>query len=143
MSIGAMLDEVIKSLFKKPATEFYPFERSAVTENLRGKLYYDPEKCSGCQLCVKDCPANALELITVDKVNKRFVMHYHADRCTFCDQCVQSCRFKCLNLSNEDWELASLRKEPLTVYYGRDEDILPLLKAAAQPGSEESDCART
>ncbi len=140
MGIGALLGDVVKSLFKKPATEKYPFVRYAAPERLRGYLTYDPEKCSGCQLCIKDCPSNAIELITVDKVNKRFVMRYHADRCTFCAQCVENCRFKCLNMSNDQWELASGDKAAFTVEYGRDEDIELLLERAAQPGANEPDC---
>lgn len=141
MKIGAMLGNIVTSLFKEPVTEKYPFERKPSPENLRGKLSWDPTKCTGCMLCIKDCPANAIELITIDKANKRFVMKYHMDRCTFCDQCVVNCRSKCLNLSSEDWELASLTQEPLTIYYGRDEDIQFLLEKAAQPDAEpETPC---
>ncbi|NMC80494.1 MAG: 4Fe-4S binding protein [Chloroflexi bacterium] len=136
MKIGAMLSDVLGSLFKKPATENYPFERKPAPERLRGQLFWDPSKCTGCQLCIKDCPANAIELVVLDKVNKRFVMRYHMDRCTYCAQCVQSCRFNCLSMSNEEWELASLNKEPFVVYYGRDEDVEFLLAKAAQADAE-------
>ncbi len=139
MKIGSMLGDIVGSLFKKPVTEKYPFERYPASENLRGKLHWDPEKCTGCQLCVKDCPADAIELITLDKVNKRFVMRYDIDRCTFCNQCVLSCRFDCLSLSNEEWELAALDKKAFRVYYGKDEDVQFLLERAAQPGAD--DCA--
>ena len=117
MTIGSMFGDIFKSLFKKPVTEKYPFVKKDAPENLRGKLIWDPEKCSGCQLCVKDCPSNALELITIDKVNKKFVMRYNIDRCTFCAQCVESCRFGCLEMSDEMWELASIKKEPFEVHY--------------------------
>jgi formate hydrogenlyase subunit 6/NADH:ubiquinone oxidoreductase subunit I len=123
MTIGTMLGELVRSLFKKPATESYPFERNPNPARLRGKLVYDPSKCSGCQLCVKDCPADALELVVVDKVKKRFVLRYHADRCSYCAQCVESCRFNCLGMSTEQWELASTNKEAFVVFYGRDEDL--------------------
>jgi len=73
----------------------------------------------------------------VDKVTKRFVMRYNTDRCTFCAQCVQSCRFNCIGMSNEQWELAAVNKEPFTVYYGKDEDIQLLMERAAQPDSGE------
>ncbi len=138
MKIGSMLGDIVSSLFKKPVTEKYPFERYPAPESLRGKLHWDPEKCTGCQLCVRDCPSDAIELITLDKVNKRFVMRYDIDRCTFCNQCVMSCRFNCLDLSDEEWELASLTKEPFTVYYGKDEDVQFLLERASQSGSDRT-----
>ncbi len=137
MNIGSMFQDIFRSLFKKPSTELYPFQRVEPTTKIRGKLHYDPSKCTGCQLCVKDCPADALELIVVDRVAKKFVMKYHADRCIFCDQCVASCRFDCLGLSQEDWELASLESEPFTVYYGKEEDVRILLEKMAQPNSGE------
>ncbi len=133
-----MLGDVLRSLFKRPATELYPFERHAAPERLRGKLTWNPEKCTGCALCNKDCPSNAIELITLDKKAKRFVLRYHMDRCTYCAQCVQNCRFECMGMSNEQWELAALSKEPFTVYYGKDEDVRAVLEklggaSAAEP----------
>ncbi len=122
-----MIGDIFKSLFRKPATVQYPFEKLQAPSRYRGKLYYEPTKCSGCMLCIKDCPSDAIELIVLDKVNKRFVMRYDVDKCTFCSQCIENCRFKCLEMSNEDWELASIKKEPFTVYYGRDEDVEFLL----------------
>lgn len=136
MSIGSMIEDLVKSLFKKPVTRKYPFERQPAPERFRGKLHWNPEKCTGCQLCIKDCPANAIELIVIDKVNKRFVMRYHQDRCIYCSQCVASCRFKCLELSDEEWEQAVTSKKPLEVYYGNDEDIRFLLERAANQPAE-------
>lgn len=133
MTIGSMLGDVVKSLFRKPVTEKYPFVKSETPENFRGKLVWDPEKCTGCQLCIKDCPSNAIELLVVDKVNKKFVMRYNMDRCTFCAQCVVNCRFNCIHMSEEQWELASTKREPFEVFYGRDEDIKLLMEKAAQP----------
>lgn len=137
MTIGSMLGDILSSFFKKPVTEKYPFERRDAPENLRGKLVWDAEKCSGCQLCVKDCPSDALELIVIDKVNKRFVMRYNVDKCTYCSQCVVNCRFNCLQMSEEMWELASTNKEPFEVYYGREEDVKFLLEKAARGEAEE------
>jgi len=137
-TIGAMLGDIVHSMFIRPATEFYPFTRNPNPDRLRGKLIWNPEKCSGCQLCVKDCPSDALELIVLDKANKRFVMRYHADRCTFCAQCVESCRLKCVGMSNELWELASLTKEPFTVYYGREDDVQNLLARISQESAEST-----
>jgi formate hydrogenlyase subunit 6/NADH:ubiquinone oxidoreductase subunit I len=132
--IGSMLSDVLKAFFRKPVTQNYPFTRTAAPPAFRGRLVYDPTKCSGCQLCVKDCPSNAIELLVVDRAAKRFVLRYHEDRCTFCAQCVVNCRFKCIEMSSEQWELAALTKEPFTVYYGRDEDVNEFLaKLNVQP----------
>ena len=131
MRISTILGMALQSLFRVPATRSYPQERTPSPERLRGQLRWNPEKCTGCAVCVKDCPAVAIELLEVDKAAKRFVLRYHTDRCIFCSQCVQSCRFICLSLSNEAWELAALDKQAFTVDYGRDEDIHALVEKPA------------
>lgn len=123
MKIGAMLSDVFRSLFRRPVTRQYPFERKEAPGRLRGKLHWDAEKCTGCLLCVKDCPASAIEVIMVDKANKRFVMRYRLDRCTFCAQCVVSCRPGALEMSNQEWELAETSKAPFTIFYGDEADV--------------------
>lgn len=136
MRIGTMLNDVWQSLFRPPVTEKYPYERGDPPARLRGKLRWRPERCIGCGLCAKDCPAKAIELITLDKENRRFVLRYHLDRCTFCSQCVQSCRFNCLEMTNDQWELAAYHKEPFTVYYGDEADVETLLGKDPHPNPE-------
>ena len=138
---AAMLSDVVESLFKRPVTEKYPFKRYPAPERLRGKLTYSPEKCTGCCLCIKDCPSNAIELITIDKKAKRFVMRYHADRCTYCAQCVKNCRLECLGMSNREWELAALKREAFVVNYGNEADVATLLANAGKPGAPASGAA--
>jgi len=123
MKFSAMLGDVLTSLVKKPFTEKYPFEKKPAPARLRGKLVWDTSKCVGCQLCANDCPSDAIEFIVLDKATRRYVLRYHADRCTYCAQCVVNCRFKCLKMSNEEWELASTDRDTFTIYYGRPEDV--------------------
>jgi formate hydrogenlyase subunit 6/NADH:ubiquinone oxidoreductase subunit I len=127
MKITTVLGDMLRSLFQRPVTRPYPQVRQPPPQRLRGQVRWNPQQCTGCCLCAKDCPANAIEIITVDKAQKRFVMRYHLDRCAFCAQCVQNCRGKCLEMSNADWELAALSKEPFTVYYGDENDIRAIL----------------
>lgn len=123
MRLGTMLSDVLESLFSEPATQRYPYVRQDSPERLRGKLVWDPNKCTGCGLCAKDCPSDALEVIILDRAKKQFVVRYHLDRCTFCAQCVHNCRFKCLSMSSDEWELASTNKADFDFLYGDEGDI--------------------
>ncbi|MEJ2210534.1 MAG: 4Fe-4S dicluster domain-containing protein [Anaerolineae bacterium] len=131
MNIATMLRDVLTSLVHRPVTERYPFERQPVPARLRGKIVFDPEKCTGCGLCTRDCPSDALELFVLDRKAKRFVMHYRIDRCLFCSQCVNSCPRSSLSMSNEPWELAALCRKPFDAYYGQDEDVETVLSDGA------------
>jgi len=64
---GKMLKEVLCSLFRKPVTVLYPHVKMEMPVGFRGAIKFSPDKCSGCKLCMRDCPTNA---ITINKVGK-------------------------------------------------------------------------
>ncbi len=119
--------ELLRQLFKKPFTNKFPtkhiplsvtsFLRKlregkakpnppiAVPEGFRGKIYYDREKCTGCQLCIQVCPAAAVEFLPKEKK-----IRYHLFRCTFCGQCVEICPVKAL-LFTDEFLLADYKKD--------------------------------
>ena len=138
MRIGTMFKDILRSFFSRHTTQLYPIERVAPPQRYRGVLSYSPSACTGCSLCVRDCPSDAIELIILDRAAKKYVVKYHMDRCIYCGQCVVNCKFKCIGMSNHDWEHAALNKN-FMVYYGRDEDIASyvesLTPSPAQPGS--------
>jgi NAD(P)H-quinone oxidoreductase subunit I len=129
-----MFGDILRAFFQRPVTQKYPFERRATPARLRGALVWNPEKCTACSLCAKDCPSNAVEVIILDRPSKKFIVRYHLDRCTYCAQCVQNCRFKCMQLSNENWELAALSKDPFTHYLGSQANIDEYLEKSASNG---------
>jgi NADH:ubiquinone oxidoreductase, NADH-binding (51 kD) subunit len=51
------------------------------------EFYIDPEICTGCTLCAKNCPADA---ITGEKKQAHAV---DQDKCIKCGQCIDNCKF--------------------------------------------------
>lgn len=123
MKIFPMLADALRSLLRRPVTESYPAKLPVLPERFRGTLTWEASRCTGCQLCVRDCPAEALELITIDKRAKQFDMIYYTDRCTFCGQCAQSCRFDCFTLSNDMGQMAAYQPADLRRYFRRRDDV--------------------
>jgi len=110
--IGSMMPQALKHLFEKPATMNYPKKQEDTFVNIRGKLTFDASKCVGCRMCVRDCPAKAIEIEKV--ADKQFKAVVSLDRCIFCGQCVDSCNKKALSCSNQ-FELGDLSCEDMKV----------------------------
>ena len=118
MSFFPMIGEVIRQIFKKPATNLFPIKylpRSitgflsdvnegkavinptiATPDNFRGKIVYERDKCIGCKICIRVCPANAIEFIKETKTVRIYVT-----QCIFCSQCNDVCPVNCLHMSDE------------------------------------------
>ena len=137
MKLGTMLADVARSLFQRPATRRYPTERPPTSPRFHGPVHWDPERCTGCRICVMDCPADALELFTIDKATRRFVMRYDVACCTFCAQCVASCNHGCLSLSNGEWELAGPDRGALVSHFGSPSDVAQVVAAARDADAGE------
>jgi formate hydrogenlyase subunit 6/NADH:ubiquinone oxidoreductase subunit I len=109
-----MLMELLRSIFKKPVTTKYPAQDKLMPAGFRGRIRYIPEKCIGCQICVKDCPSQA---ITIRKTgDKQFEATIDLAKCIYCGQCVDSCPKKALEVTDE-FALAQLDREKLIIVY--------------------------
>lgn len=139
MKFTTMFRDLAKSLWSKPATEPFPNPEPNEVDRLRGKLHWNPENCTGCQLCVKDCPSNALKLFVLDKASKQFVMRYDVSQCTFCAQCVENCRFNCLEMAQDEWALSEQDKDKFTLFYGDDDNVKKVLAGTVTSDSESED----
>jgi formate hydrogenlyase subunit 6/NADH:ubiquinone oxidoreductase subunit I len=102
---GKILREVLGSVFRRPATLNYPKIKSPECEGFRGKLKHIPQNCIGCKMCMRDCPAFAIEIKPAGE--KKFIAEIDYSRCICCCQCVDICPKKAL-VATPDFELAQL-----------------------------------
>ena len=119
-SLIYMLPELWRTLLTKPITVRFPFAPAELPPYFRGKVVIDPTLCRGCGLCVRDCPADALELERDGRDRFRLI-HYH-DRCAYCGQCEISCKFGAITLANEFVPAAPQRDALSQVMVDRDND---------------------
>jgi NAD(P)H-quinone oxidoreductase subunit I len=95
----SILRSVIDAIKNKPETVAYPFGNLEIPKGFRGAIVINSEKCIGCGLCVRDCPANGLELIK--KSRHEFKLIHYPSRCAYCGQCEDSCRHGAISHSNQ------------------------------------------
>jgi formate hydrogenlyase subunit 6/NADH:ubiquinone oxidoreductase subunit I len=133
MKIGSMLHQVLGSLFKRPATNRYPYEKLEMPDKMRGKLKFVSSACIGCKMCERDCPSGAIKIITVG--DKQFQAEIRLDKCIYCAQCVDSCVKKALEFTREI-ELASSDAATLKVTLGEKSQEKSPGQAEAKPGEK-------
>ncbi len=94
-----LLPQIWRALVQGPRTVKYPFAPAELPAGYRGRVSVRAENCRGCSMCVRDCPASALELEHEGRDTYRLI--YHPERCAYCGQCELSCNFDAIFLSNE------------------------------------------
>jgi formate hydrogenlyase subunit 6/NADH:ubiquinone oxidoreductase subunit I len=104
-----ILPEVFRNIAKPPATVKYPAEKAETPAGFRGRITFNSNNCVGCKMCMRDCPAGAIQ-IEPTGVEKKFKCVFSLDRCLFCAQCVDSCPRKALSATPQ-YELACFERD--------------------------------
>ncbi|MEM0178992.1 MAG: NADH-quinone oxidoreductase subunit I, partial [Fervidicoccaceae archaeon] len=78
-------------LFIRPIriTYRYPIVKEIPQEGYRGFIVLDDQKCIGCSLCARICPASAMKMFQPQEKKLRPAINY--ERCVFCGYCVDIC----------------------------------------------------
>ena len=96
---NSLFNAIIDALVSRPDTVGYPFAELELPESYRGAIVINADNCTGCGLCVRDCPAGALKLEKTSRDEYRLT-HYPA-RCAYCSQCQNSCTRDAIHHSNQ------------------------------------------
>ncbi len=116
--LNRMMIQILRQWGEKPATNPFPVAHmpDSLTEALkaaaegqiklndpvrtpegfRGRVGYDRNACIGCKMCIKVCPANAIESLEDEKK-----VQFHMDRCCFCAQCTEICPVSCIWMTHD------------------------------------------
>ena len=84
----------LKQVGKGQATLLPPVP---VPAKLRGKMTYNRDTCIGCNLCIKVCPAHAIDAVPPPVKKIRIFV----SQCIQCGQCTEICPKNCLALSEQ------------------------------------------
>lgn len=81
------------SLFKKPETLLYPFEKKTPYQGQKGHIINDSTACILCGMCQKVCPCHC---IVVSKADRTWTIDPFL--CIQCGSCVRACPVSCLTM---------------------------------------------
>ena len=140
-SLVYLLPQLWRTLFTRPITVRYPFGPLELPSYLRGRVVIDIDLCRGCGLCVRDCPAFALELeresdtlsplvlspalskvegkAEGSKSRDKFRLIHYPDRCAYCGQCQDVCRYEAIWLTSE-YVPAAADRDALREEFGKN-----------------------
>jgi formate hydrogenlyase subunit 6/NADH:ubiquinone oxidoreductase subunit I len=107
--IPQIAKNAVGQAFAKPATGKYPFVKPKLSDNFRGEPVFDFSSCVGCGLCARDCPAKAIEMVSVEGKQHP---QLNLSKCVFCYQCAETCPKKAIK-NSLDYELATTDKSTL------------------------------
>ncbi|MGI6262225.1 MAG: 4Fe-4S dicluster domain-containing protein [Succiniclasticum sp.] len=106
MSYLIYMKQALANLFKKPVTSSYPLQPKVFAKGDRGHVENDASKCILCGMCMRSCPAGAIE---VDR--KAGTWKINPFSCVQCSACVENCPKKCLSMLPEYTAPATEKKE--------------------------------
>lgn len=102
MIVGTLrgLRVTLRNFLRRSVTVRYPEQRNPLPERFRGRLFFDPNICTGCLMCEEACPNGALKMVPWGQITnsakpqgRDFNLYPQVDvaMCTYCGWCEDVC----------------------------------------------------
>jgi formate hydrogenlyase subunit 6/NADH:ubiquinone oxidoreductase subunit I len=74
-----------------------PHKHECTSNQYRGLIHNDAERCIGCAACAYVCPSDAIE---VTRSGDSYSWSYDPGKCTFCARCLERCKPNTLTMES-------------------------------------------
>jgi formate hydrogenlyase subunit 6/NADH:ubiquinone oxidoreductase subunit I len=85
-----------------------PHTHLCTSNQYRGLIINDPERCVGCSQCAYVCPSAAIE---VTRSGDNYTWTYNPSKCAFCGRCIDRCKPRTLTMKSQLPPLYSTQDE--------------------------------
>ncbi|MFX0061411.1 MAG: 4Fe-4S binding protein [Candidatus Hermodarchaeota archaeon] len=93
----AVIGEALRNLVRPNVTVLFPVEHTEVPPGYRGAPEVDPDLCTVCRICERECPTHTIQIngpieapdTPPDKDAYEFTLNY--SQCMFCQTCEEFC----------------------------------------------------
>jgi formate hydrogenlyase subunit 6/NADH:ubiquinone oxidoreductase subunit I len=119
---------IFENLRRGTVSYILPHEHQCTSNQYRGLIINDAERCVGCGQCAYVCPSAAIE---VTRSGDNYSWTYDPSKCAFCGRCIDRCKPRTLTQESQLPPLYSTQgelKQVLNMVRKR-----PVSPAAAKP----------